>query len=240
MISVSHMDMLILAGGLGRRLRGVISDRPKAMAPVAGKPFVEWLLLAFRDQGVRRFLFCTGHLADAISDHFEDGRKWDVEISYSRETEPLGTGGALALASRRIEADRFFAANGDSWSGANLPRMLELHDALPAQATVWLVPVEDSSRYGSVEVAPDGQIRAFREKLARGATSLVNAGVYVFERSAWDATPSDHALSLETEILPAMAGQGLYGVVGDGPLLDIGTPEAYAAAEDFFAAARSR
>ncbi|HEY6929160.1 MAG TPA: nucleotidyltransferase family protein [Thermoanaerobaculia bacterium] len=240
MVSVSQLDMLILAGGLGSRLREVISDRPKAMAPVAGKPFVEWLLLAFREQGIQRFLFCTGHFADAISGHFGDGRRWNVEISYSHETEPLGTGGALALASRKVGSDRFFAANGDSWSGANLPRLLELHDELPAHATVWLVPMPDTSRFGSVEVAPDGQIRAFREKSNRAGGGLVNAGVYLFERSVFDGISANVASSLETEILPALAGQGLYGAVGEGPLLDIGTPESYAAAEDFFAAAQSR
>ena len=237
MHSVSHLPLLILAGGLGRRLRGAVPDRPKPMAPVAGKPFAEWLLLALRDQGVRRFVFCTGHLADTIVEHFGDGRAWEVEIGYSRETVPLGTGGALALAARTLEADRFFAVNGDSYCAVDLARLLRLHIERRARGSLWLLPAEDSSRYGSVEIASGGEILAFREKSSQAGAGLVNAGVYVFERRVGEAVPADRPVSLETEILPTLAGNGLYGVVGEGPLLDIGTPEAYATAEDFFLSA---
>lgn len=237
MRSASQLPLFILAGGLGRRLAGVVSDRPKPMAPVAGKPFAEWLLLAFRQQGVERFVFCTGHMSDAIAGYFGDGSRWDVTVEYSREAEPLGTGGALALASRTVAADRCLAANGDSYCTVDLARLLRLHEQRSARATLWLVPVDTCSRYGSVDVATDGQIRAFREKSSQQQSGLVNAGIYVFEAGVLDAIPPGRPVSLETEVLPALAGRGLYGVVGEGPLLDIGTPESYATAEDFFLSA---
>jgi NDP-sugar pyrophosphorylase family protein len=240
MNAVSQLPLLILAGGSGSRLRGVVDDCPKPMAPVAGRPFAEWLLLAFREQGVRRVVFCTGYLADALVAHFGDGGAWGVQITYSRETSPLGTGGALALAARRIASDRFFAANGDSYCPVDLARLERLHAERRARATLWLVPAEEPSRYGSADLGSDGQILAFREKAGSKPGGLVNAGVYAFERAVFEAVPQDRPVSLEEEILPGLAGRGLYGAVGEGPFLDIGTPEAYASAGDFFVSAGLR
>jgi NDP-sugar pyrophosphorylase family protein len=240
MNTVSQLPVLVLAGGYGSRLRGLVNDRPKPMAPVAGRPFAEWLLIGLRDQGARHFVFCTGYLAEAIEKHFGDGGKWGVAVTYSQEPTPLGTAGALALAASRISSDRFFAVNGDSYCPIALPRLLALHTERRARATLWLIPIDDSSRHGSVEVGPDGQVLSFREKPSEGRSGLINAGVYAFERSVLDAIPQGRPVSLETEILPGLAGRGLHAAVGEGPFLDIGTPEAYETAEDFFVSAGLR
>jgi NDP-sugar pyrophosphorylase family protein len=117
-------------------------------------------------------------------------------------------------------------------------RLCATHVAAGAQATLWLIHMDDCRRYGSVEIAADGRVLAFREKEASAREGLVSAGVYLFEQEFLEALPADRAVSLETEVFPALIGRGLYGVVAQGPFLDIGTPESYAMAESFFARAR--
>jgi NDP-sugar pyrophosphorylase family protein len=236
MTSPSDWTALILAGGFGTRLQRVVQDRPKPMAPVAGRPFVEWLVIALKKQGVRSIVFCTGHLGDALEEHFGEGKRWDLRIAYSREETPLGTGGALRLASGLAGSALLLAANGDSYCPFDLSRLARAHSDRGARGVLWLVPAEDSSRYGSVELGNDGQVIAFSEKSRREGPGLISAGIYLFERAVIEEIPADRPVSLEQEVLPALAGRGeLYGVVGEGPFLDIGTPEAYERAESFFA-----
>lgn len=211
------------------------------MAEVAGRPFAEWLVVALREQGVLRIVFCTGHRHEAIERHFGAGEAFGVKILHSREEEPLGTAGALRLAvSRDAEGgERFFVLNGDSLCAFDLDRLSRFHAERRARATLWTVPTDDASRYGTVVADPDGRVLRFVEKTPRSgaeaptatatSASRVNAGVAVFERSELAMVPEGRAVSLETEVLPRLAGPGggLWAVPGEGPLLDIGTPESY-------------
>ena len=224
-------DAVILVGGKGARLRRVVGDRPKPMAVVAGRPFVEWLLLSLRAQGVRRVVFCTGYMSEVVEAHFRDGRQWDMEVEYSCDPSPLGTAGAVRHALSQVRSDRFLVMNGDSFCRVDINRLVEVHTMHSARATLWLVEVNDCSRYGSVVVGTDGAVQAFREKREQKIAGLISAGVYLMEREAADTIPEGRAVSLETEFFPRLIGHGLYGVVGDGPFLDIGTPEAYGEAE---------
>ena len=226
-------DALILVGGKGTRLQSVVSDRPKPMAGVAGRPFAEWMLLALRKQGVRRIIFGTGHRADAFREHFDDGGQWDIEVDYSHETEPLGTGGAIRLALDTVRSERVLVMNGDSYCPFDLPRLQHAHAERGARASIWLVRVDDCRRFGTVEVGADGEVVAFLEKQGVARAGLINAGIYLCERGVIEPIPEGRAVSIEREVFPGLIGQGLCAVVGDGPFIDIGTPESYAVADRF-------
>jgi len=227
--------VLILAGGKGTRLQSVVSDRPKPMAEVAGKPFLEWLVLTLKAQKVQRIVFCTGYMNEAIAAYFGDGNPWGIKIAHSPELQPLGTGGAVRLALDLVESEQFFVLNGDSYCRADLQSLITFHQEKQAIATLLLTSMADCRRYGSVVIDNQGQIQAFQEKSPEQRPGLVNAGIYVLKRNAIAALPLERAISLETEFFPQLINQGLYGTVGTGALLDIGTPESYATSEQFLA-----
>jgi D-glycero-alpha-D-manno-heptose 1-phosphate guanylyltransferase len=228
---VQKVQAVVLVGGLGSRLRPTVADRPKALAIVGGRPFLDWLLLALRGQGVRRIVLATGHLAEAFDPHLAGWRSLGLEVELSREASPLGTGGAARLALDRVEAERVLVLNGDSFCPFDLAR-------LAAPPALWLVEVEDASRFGSVELEADGRVRSFREKVDAVGPGLINAGVYLFDRADVAAIPPGRAVSLEREVLPGLVERGLRGVVGSGPFVDIGTPESYATADRLFRGGR--
>jgi NDP-sugar pyrophosphorylase family protein len=225
------MQAVVLVGGLGSRLRPAVADRPKALASVGGRPFLDWLLLALSEQGVGRVVLATGYLAAAFDPHLAGWRALGLEVELSREASPLGTGGAARLALDRIEGDRLLVLNGDSFCPFDLTRL----DPAPA---LWLVEVEDASRFGSVELAADGRVRSFREKVGAVGPGLINAGVYFLDRADLAAIGPGRPASLERDVLPGLVGRGLRGVVGPGPFVDIGTPQSYAAAGRLFGLGR--
>jgi NDP-sugar pyrophosphorylase family protein len=221
-------EAVFLVGGLGTRLRPLVRDRPKALALVAGKPYLEWMIEIVRAQGVERVILCTGYLGRQIEDHFGAGDRWDLEIRYSREEESLGTGGAVAKALPMIRGPHFFVLNGDSFCDFDLRRMLDMHRLHGAAATMWLVPVDDCSRYGEVVLDPEGKVVQFREKSGTARPGLVNAGVYVLDRRAVEEmAPPRPVFSLEKDLFAGLAGSKMAGIRGQGPFLDIGTPESY-------------
>lgn len=205
------------------------------MAEVAGRPFVEWLVLLLRAQDVRRVVFCTGYMAEVIEAHFGDGRQMKMEFAYSRDPGVLGTAGAVRYALTQLHSDRFLVLNGDSYCDVDTKLLDAVHLASGARATLWLVRADDCSRFGSVEIGPNGAVLAFREKVTGRSPGMINAGVYLLEREVVSIVPEGREVSLEAEFFPTLIGHGLYAAVGDHPFLDIGTPEAYASAEHFFA-----
>lgn len=233
MNSDQPVTAMILAGGLGTRLRDVLDDRPKPMAQVAGKPFLEWLIRQAYSQGVRLVVLCTGYRGNIIEEYFGDGKKWGVNLSYSRETSPLGTAGALRFAIERTRVETLLVLNGDSYCRYNLEHLLTAHKSRKASATLWVVPVAERLRYGAVEITPEGSVRSFVEKGVNAERGYINAGVYLLRRDLIASIPKDIKLSLETEVLPSLVGRGLYAVRGEGPFIDIGTPESFAIASSF-------
>jgi len=231
--SRDNLQAMILVGGKGTRLRSVVSDRPKPMAEVAGRPFVAWLLSSLHAQRVRRVVLCTGYLAESIEECLGDGHAWGMELAYSRDPFPLGTGGAVRHALPRIEGRRFLVLNGDSFCRFDLPSLVHAHDEKDAKATLWLAEAQDCRRYGSVVLGPDGKVRSFVEKAAASGPGLVSAGVYLIDRDAVETLGNRRPFSLETDVFPGWIGNGLYGVAAAGAHLDIGTPDSYAAAEEF-------
>ncbi len=225
---------VILAGGLGSRLKGVVNDRPKPLADVAGRPFLFYLLENLESFGVRDVVLGVGHMAGLIERTVGDAHR-SVSVTYSREEVPMGTAGALGLAERFIAGSDFFMLNGDSFCDVNLSRLAAAHRKAGAVCTMTLTAVEDVSRYGSVTCADDGAVTSFREKGGRVEQGLVNAGVYAFSGSVFDLLPSDGPSSMERDILPRLIGNGLFGFFHEGRFIDIGTPQSYQEAQDLFA-----
>lgn len=223
---MSGMDAVILCGGKGTRLKSVVADRPKPLAEVNGRAFMELLMDYVSGYGFGRFILCAGYKGEMIRDHFAS-RKLPYEVAVSIETEPLDTAGAVKNAERLIKSERFLALNGDSICRADLKAFAAFHEEHKALASLAAARKEDASAFGTLDVAGDGRLLAFREKAA-AASGLVNAGIYVFERGVLDAIPPGRPYSAERDLFPALAAKGgAYVMEVPGELVDIGTPEGY-------------
>lgn len=229
----------ILAGGLGKRLRQVVSDRPKPMADVLGQPFLEILTRLLVAKGIHKFVMLVGYKADSIEEHFNDSRFGDLEIMFSHETEPLGTGGAVKNA-QRFATDPTLLVNGDTYLDANIKELYEFHKVRGADVTISLFQVADVSRYGSVSLNSDGLVIKFHEKSGNLCNSgLINAGVSLVSRSFIDALPEQSQFSMEIEVFPKLANTGrMFGLEQKGLFFDIGTPESYLEFQEFVSSGR--
>lgn len=221
-------EVLILCGGLGTRLKPVLGDRPKGLASISGRPFLDILVDELLAQGFRRLVLCTGYGSEQIRQHFS--RRINAEFLFSAEPQPLGTGGAVRHALPLVHADIFAVVNGDSFCRVEYADLFRLHERAHAAASVVLTPATGRTDVGFAELAPDGRVVSFNEKQA--STPLVNAGIYVFARHLIERQPAGAAFSLERELLPQAIRAGTcYGHIVPGPLVDIGTPERYSAAQ---------
>lgn len=230
--------VVVLAGGLGTRLRSAVPDRPKVLAPAAGRPFLAWLLADLARQGARRIVLSLGHEAAQVTAALPDCRPPGLAIETVVEARPLGTGGALRHAAERLGlAGTLYLLNGDTWVERGLQ---ELAAAAPGPpALLGLAEVPDTARYGRVALQADGRIAAFREKGESGP-GLVSAGLLRLESALLAEAPSG-AFSLERELLTPLAESGrLGGLRLTGSFVDIGVPDDYKAfcawAEDALAA----
>jgi D-glycero-alpha-D-manno-heptose 1-phosphate guanylyltransferase len=233
-IEPGSVDVLILAGGLGTRLKPVISDRPKPLAPIAGRPFISYLLDLLSFYGFRSATLCTGYQAEKFDDLIFTA---DIEIRISRENKPLGTAGALAHAVRRSGSgnaenlsDPILVLNGDSITDGDLRQFLQWYGQGAADNAIAGVEMDDISRYGSIVADDDGRIQSFGEKSRERRRGLVNAGVYLLRLATIEGLPEGQKISLEHDLFPAMAGNrtnGLYIWKGCTRLIDIGTPKSY-------------
>jgi len=217
------MDAVVLAGGLGTRLRPVVSEVPKPMAPVKGRPFLELLLEYWIGQGVRRFVLSVGYLAERITGHF--GERWGgAEIDYAVEPSALGTGGGLRLAAGKAKTTDILVINGDTYFAVPLQELKELHVAQKADWTFSLFRSDDGKRYQGIGLEPDGRLSAL-------AGELANGGVYLMKRTKLETAPwrPGQRFSLESDLLPhAMrSGWRVYGRPFDRPFVDIGVPQDY-------------
>jgi NDP-sugar pyrophosphorylase family protein len=227
----------IFAGGLGTRLRSSVADRPKVLAGVRGRPFLEYLLDQLVEAGVRDVVLCTGYMGEQVEAAFGD-RHGPLRVRYSREEAPLGTGGALRLAEPLFGAYPVLVLNGDSICVADLGAFRAWHEERGAEGSLLLTEVADTGRYGRVVVEDDGALASFEEKQAGGGAGWINAGVYLLgERIVRSIREirADGAVSLEREVLPSWVGKKLYGYRAASHFIDIGTPASYAEAERFFA-----
>jgi NDP-sugar pyrophosphorylase family protein len=235
MSQMSELSAAILAGGLGTRLRSVVADRPKVLAPVAGRPFLAYLLDQLESAGIQETVLLVGFGAEQVRSAF--GKKHGkMELAYSVEPEPLGTAGAVRHALPLLARDAVLLLNGDSYCGVDLRAFYSFHEAHGHAASLCLARVENAARYGRVELDPDDRILRFDEKNPKPAPGWINAGVYLFERETLATIAPDRPVSMEREFLPELVAKGeAYGFRSAGRFIDIGIPETYLIAGDFFA-----
>jgi D-glycero-alpha-D-manno-heptose 1-phosphate guanylyltransferase len=227
------MQAIVLAGGLGTRLRGVVPDLPKPMAPVAGRPFLEWILDRLVDARFDDAVMAVGYRHEAIHDHFGD-RYRGLALRYSVEDRPLGTGGAIRLAAAVVDGDPLFVLNGDTYLEVDYRAMLAAHVAVGESMTLAAHRVADVGRYGALDVR-DGRVCGFVEK-GTGGVGLINAGTYLVSRRVLDRMPADRAFSFEQDLLvPEMRTIRPLAFVAEGLFIDIGVPEDFARAQELFA-----
>ena len=225
---------VILAGGLGTRLSSVVSDRPKVMASIHGKPFVVYLLEQLKGAGINHAILCVGHMGQKIREALGNSYH-GLTLEYSWEKELLGTGGAIRLASVYLRSETALILNGDSYCQLDIDEFSAFHQLHKSRASIALTQVENAGRYGLVQLNQGGEIISFKEKGQPSSAGWINAGLYLIQREVIVTIPVDKAVSIEHDVFPKWIGKSLFGFKGGGRFLDIGTPESYAAAESFFA-----
>jgi len=222
---------VVLVGGFGTRLRPLTSDLPKQMLPILDRPMIEHVVGHLAAHGVEEVVLSLGFLPDAFRDAYPDGRCAGIPLHYAVEPEPLDTAGAIRFAAEDAGIDEaFLVLNGDVLTDLAVDELIVFHRASGAEATVSLTPVDDPSRYGVVPTDADGRVTGFVEKPPAGAApcNWINAGTYVFEPSVIDRIEPGRRVSVEREVFPAMADEGvLYGLRSEAYWVDTGTPETY-------------
>ncbi|MEN6351729.1 MAG: nucleotidyltransferase family protein [Syntrophomonas sp.] len=222
------MKAVILAGGLGTRLYPVLQDLPKPMAPVGSRYFLEIILQNIKRNSFTDFVICVGHMADKIINYFGNGSSRGVNITYSIEEEPAGTGGAIGLLRNHIH-DTFCVLNGDTYQELDLQRCVSRHKSSGALATMSVAKIEDSSRYGQVITDRDGYITGFCEKGTGVPQNLINTGLYILEPVVFDYIPEYKTVSFERDVLTAMLkeNQKIFTYNEVHNFFDIGIPADY-------------
>ena len=228
-------EAVILAGGFGTRLSHVLGNIPKPMAPVYGKPFLCYLLDRLADSGVQHVVLATGHLHEQIESYFHDGYR-GIKVSFSNESTPLFTGGAIAKAANYIESEDFLVLNGDTLFDIDLAAFYEFHCSRKAHLSVALREVPDTGRYGAVECV-DGCITAFREKEQSSGAGCINGGIYAISHEWLMQQSLPEKFSFEKELMQPLAGaEGFSGMRFSDYFIDIGVPEDYYRAQKEFGA----
>ncbi len=234
-LSPEQITAVVLAGGFGKRIRHLLPDLPKPMAPVCGRPFLEWVVRYLAAQKIRRVILSTGHLAEIIETHFQPQPVENVRVICVPETLPLGTAGGFLNAIRGAaeKPAAWLVLNGDSLAPAPLAQMFQSLDDSEIEGAILGVRVADASRFGTILQNAGGDLAGFNEK--KPGAGVINAGIYLFRAAAIDFFPDKTPLSFETEVFPALiAGKiRLKVCVTDAPFLDIGTPESLPLAEKF-------
>lgn len=233
------MQAIILVGGLGTRLKSLYPDRPKALVPILGQPFIERQISWLHAQGITSVHLAAGHKAQMLADWANDWKTAPVPVTVSVEPQPLGTAGGLKFIEPHVQGDVFLVLNGDSLLPLlDIQFMLHAHRETRSEVTLAITPIKESGRYGTVEFDDRNHLTAFREKAERSG-GWVNGGVYAMNRAILSRIEAGKNLSLETDIFPALTQAGTLRVFRcDPPLLDMGTPEGIRAMEDFIGSMR--
>ncbi len=227
------LQAIILAGGLGTRLRSVVPDLPKPMAPVAGQPFLAHILDALVEAGFATVVLAVGYRHEVIRQHFGHAYR-GLPLTYSVESSPLGTGGAIRLAAPHLKADPVFVLNGDTYLTLDYRAMHAAHLSAGVRLSVAVCAVLDVGRYGSVEVRAD-RIVGFREK-GHSGPGLINAGTYLIGAELIAQIPEGRPHSFEQDLLvPQVATLRPLAFLTQGRFIDIGVPADYARAQALFA-----
>ncbi len=223
-------EAIVLAGGLGTRLRSAVPDLPKCMAPVAGKPFLFYVIQYYRSQGITRFIFSLGYRHEVIESWLSNSFP-ELDIDRVIEAEPLGTGGAVKLALEKAQTSNVLILNGDTLFRIDLFQQASIHFRSEADCTLALKAMTDFDRYGVVETNPEGTIQCFQEKRYYSEGNI-NGGVYILNKHAFEALPFPDKFSFEKDFLEMyFHRKTLKGVVHQGYFIDIGIPSDYTRAQ---------
>lgn len=224
-------EAIILAGGFGTRLQSVVSDVPKPMAPVAGRPFLTYLLDRLRKQGYTHMVLATGYLHEKVEEFF--GHEYHgVAIDYARELSPLGTGGAIVNALQYCHEETVTVLNGDTLFDIDHERLCRFAEEKATPLAIVLRQVPDAGRYGSVEIDKGGRITTFKEKNSEAGSGLINGGIYRIQRSLLDGFSLGEKFSFEQELMQQRYRDEHYYAYADGAyFIDIGIPEDYSRAQ---------
>lgn len=229
-MTLSPNEAIVLAGGEGTRLRSVLPDTPKVLAPIGGRPFLHLLFDRLAMQGMTSIVLATGYaaeLVETIAGHW----RGPMTIAFSREFAPLGTGGAISQAFAKIAGDRAWVFNGDSFCDVDLQAIADAANTAPNDAWLTAIHIDDASRYGTLQLNGD-RIEAYLEKTGQVEPKWISAGVYVLPRAV---LPANGRYSIERELFPRLAAEGrMRAARAAGRFIDIGTPASFASAEAFF------
>ena len=223
-------EAIILAGGLGTRLRSAVPDLPKCMAPVNGKPFIAYVIEHLQKQGIDTFILSLGYKSEAIID-FINRQYSSANFQFVIEQEPLGTGGAIQLASYKATTENVIATNGDTLFKVNLGKLYAIHQEQKAECTLSLKPMNDFNRYGVVELNENDSVASFKEKQFY-KKGLINGGLYALNVNSFLEKELSNKFSFEKDYLEKyFAGRRMFGSVQDEYFIDIGIPEDYSRAQ---------
>lgn len=225
------IDVLILCGGKGTRLNSVVSDRPKVLADINGKPFLKILIENLYLYGFRNIILCTGHMKEQFHNEKIDEllhNHNDLNIILSEETKPLGTGGAIKNAEPLINSETFLVLNGDSFCNINYNIFIKYHNIQESLLSIVTAYEKHENGYGNIILSNDGRIINFNEKVR-----LINTGIYLTTKKIFQYMPEGN-FSLENDFIPTILGFNCYGYITYNHLIDIGTPERYKTAIEYF------
>ncbi len=231
-VVTSEIDVLILCGGFGSRLKSVIDDRPKPMAEIKNRPFLDILIDFAASFGFKRYILCIGYKGDFIKQYYKENKRGLLFV-FQEEKEPLGTGGAIKNAEPMIRSERFLVMNGDSICTVNMKDFLAFHMRKGGIASIVQTTIENADDYGVIRLDENQRVTSFSEKDSNEGSGLINAGVYIFEKAALREIPPQEKCSLEYQIFPRIIHRGVYGYITDNRLFDIGTPSRLAIARKY-------
>ena len=224
-------DVVILAGGLGKRLKSVTGGAQKVLAQINGKPFISVLIDYIAAQGATRFILCTGHDADGVEIALKNAHP-SLSILFSREEEPLGTGGAIKKGSSLVQSPYFLAMNGDCFCVIDYKAMVAFHQAQKTKATIAVTKLKDARDYGTIEIDSGKNISAFKEKQPILQSAFINTGTYCLDRQVFSLVDTPQKFSIEYDFFPHMVNKGFRAFEVENKFIDIGTPERYAWAQE--------
>ena len=217
-------EAIVLAGGLGTRLQSVVADLPKSLAPIAGRPFLAYLLDYCRLQGIKKFILALGYKTEQIEEFVSSYLPADSFI-FSVEDEPLGTGGAIYKACRSVSGEHAIVLNADTYFGVSFFDLAALHENLKDSCTLALKPMKSFDRYGAVEINEDNRVIGFSEKKFH-TKGLINGGVYALSVASFLNRSFPSSFSFEKEYLQAsFTEENIGGLISDTYFIDIGIPE---------------
>lgn len=227
--NLRKIDVVILCGGLGKRLRPVVFDQPKVLAKIGGKTFLDILINNLLLYGFKNIVLSVGYLKEQIKNHFNFNydKNYDYTITFSEEEEPLGTGGALKKAKPLIRSNPFMVMNGDSICRVNFRSFIDFHLEKKALLSIVLAHSKRAEDYGSVTLNDSQGITSFNEKITGKSENIINAGVYLMEKDVFSYMPKQNRFSLEYDFFPKIIDNRCYGFLTESEFIDIGTPGRY-------------